>query len=171
MVNGIIDGTPLIPELDPSRFIDVDLFGPAIKADPSVLFAEWATRPPFYVSIHGRPNVVICRYQEVLQAFTDYQTFSRIPQPGWGADTFDYFNSLPTVGDVDPPDHSRLRRLMQPAFTPRRLAQVQENLHGLVGEMMAEIATKGTFDLMTDFAQPLVRRFLLGIFFQFPTED
>ncbi len=162
---------PVIPALDPELFIDVDLFSPAMKADPAATFVDWAERPPFYVTIHGRPNVVICRYDEVTDAFIDHSVFSRVPQPGWGADTFDYFNGLPTVGDVDPPEHSRLRKLMWPAFAPRRLAQVQERLEVLIDEMMEHVAARGRFDMATEFAQPLVRRLLLGIFFEFPQED
>lgn len=162
---------PVIPALDPERFIDVDLFSPQMKADPTQIFARWAEQPPFYVTIHGRPNVVICRYKEVTDAFIDHAVFSRIPQPGWGADTFDYFNGLPTVGDVDPPEHGRLRKLMWPAFAPRRLAQVQERLEDLIDEMMEPVADAGRFDMAGEFAQPLVRRLLLGIFFDFPPED
>jgi cytochrome P450 len=164
--------TPVgISDVDPALVVDVDMFGQEIKANPAPLLRQWAREPPFYVVQHGRPQVVICRYREVLSAFTDYDTFSRIPQPGWGADTFDYFNGLPTVGDFDPPEHGRLRRLMSPAFAPRRMAQVQSRLEALVDELLTQVAEKASFDMVSEFAQPLVRRLLLGIFFEFPRDD
>jgi cytochrome P450 len=160
-----------IAALDPALIVDVDMFGQQIKADPAPLLCQWARNPPFYVVHHGRPQAVICRYQEVLGAFSDYDTFSRIPQPGWGADTFDYFNGLPTVGDIDPPEHNRLRRLMSPAFAPRRMSEVQARLEASVDALLAQIADKASFDMVSEFAQPLVRNLLLGILFEFPRED
>jgi cytochrome P450 len=162
---------PVIPPLDPLRFVHADLFGATMKADPAPTFLAWAQQPPFYVMIHDRPNLVLCRYADVTQAFIDHSVFSRVPQPGWGADTFDYFNGLPTVGDVDPPEHSRLRKLMWPAFTPRRLAVVQTQLEALIDKMMDELEARSGFDMAADFAQPLVRRLLLGIVFDFPEAD
>jgi cytochrome P450 len=160
-----------IADIDPALVVDIDMFGQEIKANPAPMLRKWACNPPFYVVHHGRPQAVICRYHEVLSAFTDYGTFSRIPQPGWGADTFDYFNGLPTVGDIDPPEHGRLRRLMSPAFAPRRMTQVQGQLEALTDELLAQVAEKQSFDMVSEFAQPLVRRLLLGIFFEFPRED
>src|SRR6202021_955938 len=87
------------------------------------------------------------------------------------ADTFDYFNGLPTVGDIDPPEHSRLRRLMSPAFAPRRMSEVQARLEASVDALLAQIAGKPSFDMVSEFAQPLVRNLLLGILFEFPRED
>jgi cytochrome P450 len=158
MVTHFEADVPAIPDLDPALMVEVDLFGPRIKSDPSPLFQEWARKPPFYVMVGGRPNAVICRHREVNQAFSDYETFSVETRPGWGGDPFDYFNSLPTVGDTDPPHHTRLRRLMQPAFTPRRVAQLRTGVEALTDELLEEMAARGSFDMMTEFAQPLSRR-------------
>ncbi|MDB6062923.1 MAG: hypothetical protein JWM78_3026 [Verrucomicrobiaceae bacterium] len=162
---------PVIPPLDPARFVDVDLYSQEIKADPSPWFLQWADKPPFYVMIHGRPNAVLCRHEQVKWALSDYDSISAVPQPGWGADYLDWFNGLPIVIEFDPPEHTRLRRLMQPAFTPRRVSQFQEGINQLVDEMIEMVAAKGEFDMPTEFAQPLVARLLLGTFFQFPMED
>ena len=162
---------PVIPPLDPSLFVEVDLYSQEIKADPSQWFLQWGSRDPFYVMIHGRPNAVICRHEQVKWAFTDYDTISATPQPGWGADYLDYFNGLPILTELNPPEHTRLRRLMQPAFTPRRVSQFQEGLNGLVDEMLDMAAAKGSFDMISEFAAPLVYRLLLGTVFEFPQQD
>ena len=170
-MTGVIAECPVIPPLDPAHFVDIAMFGQAVKADPVAVLSARASQPPFYVMLHGRPHVVICRYDQLLAAFTDHDTFSRVPQPGWGADTFDYFNGLPTVGDSDPPEHSRLRRLMWPAFTPRRMSQVQARLDRLVDGMIDDVAGLPQFDLVMQFSRPLVRRLLLGIVFELPEAD
>ena len=162
---------PVIPPLDPSRFVDVDLYSQEIKADPSKWFLQWADKPPFYVMVHGRPNVVICRHEQVKWALTDYETISAVPKPGWGAEYLDYFNGLPILVEVDPPQHTRLRRLMQPAFTPRRVSLFQDGINQLIDELIEHAASKGSFDLITEFSQPLVYRLLLGTVFEFPLED
>ncbi|MDB6060347.1 MAG: hypothetical protein JWM78_450 [Verrucomicrobiaceae bacterium] len=162
---------PVIPPLDPALFVDVDLYSQEIKADPSPWFLQWADKPPFYVMIHGRPNAVICRHEQVKWALSDHETISAIPQPGWGADYLDYFNGLPVLLEVDPPEHTRLRRLMQPAFTPRRVSQFQLGINQQVAALIETLAAKNEFDMMTEFAQPLVYRLLLGTVFEFPEKD
>lgn len=160
-----------IPPLDPALFVDVDLFGQAIKADPSPWFIEWAKKPPFYVMLNGRPNAVICRHEQVKWAFTDYETISAEPQPGWGADMFDYFNGLPLLLETNPPEHTALRRVMQPGFTPRRVASYEASINDTVDVMIDQIADKPGFDMITEFAHPLMCRLLLGALLGLPEKD
>jgi cytochrome P450 len=56
---------------------------------------------------------------------------------------------------LDPPDHTRLRRLAQPTFAPRRLAQYRETARDVTARLLDEAAARGTFDLTTDLAAPL----------------
>jgi cytochrome P450 len=71
---------------------------------------------------------------------------------------------------TDPPDHTRLRRLAQPAFAPRRLAQyravTEEVAAGLLDDALARGRREGRFDLVHDLASPLpitVISALLGV--------
>ncbi|PVZ12879.1 cytochrome P450 [Actinomycetospora cinnamomea] len=59
---------------------------------------------------------------------------------------------------LDPPDHTRLRRLAQPTFAPRRLAQYRDTAREVTDRLLddaADRAARGTFDLTTDLAAPL----------------
>ena len=60
---------------------------------------------------------------------------------------------------LDPPDHTRLRRLAQPAFAPRRLAHYRTVAERVTGELLdtavARSRTEGRFDLVRDLASPL----------------
>ena len=70
----------------------------------------------------------------------------------------------------DPPDHTRLRSLVAKAFTPRRVEALAGRVHDLVEELLAEPATRGSIELMGEFAYPLPARViceLLGV----PKED
>src|SRR5579859_2492244 len=56
----------------------------------------------------------------------------------------------------DPPDHTRLRALVQKAFTPRIIEQLRPRVVTIVGELLDRIAQRAApFDLIADFAYPL----------------
>lgn len=55
----------------------------------------------------------------------------------------------------DPPDHTRLRKLARPAFSPRRMAEYRTEIEKITAELLDTALAHGEFDLMRDFAQPL----------------
>jgi cytochrome P450 len=55
----------------------------------------------------------------------------------------------------DPPDHTRLRKLVTKAFTPRVIEDLRPRIRALVGEMLDDAERKGGMDLISDFAFPL----------------
>ncbi|MEV6343659.1 cytochrome P450 [Actinoplanes sp. NPDC051851] len=68
--------------------------------------------------------------------------------------------------DKDPPDHTRLRRLAQPAFSPKQVAGFRPRIERTVDALLDAAAAKGTFDLIGDFAAPVpiqVINDLLGV--------
>jgi cytochrome P450 len=56
---------------------------------------------------------------------------------------------------LDPPDHTRLRRLAGKAFAPRVVNALQPEIGSLVTGLLDRIADKGQFDVVEDFAYPL----------------
>ncbi|MGW0520029.1 cytochrome P450 [Crossiella sp. NPDC003009] len=56
---------------------------------------------------------------------------------------------------MDPPDHTRLRRLAAPAFTPRRVRGYTGRIERVVGELLDRMAGRERFDLVNEVAQPL----------------
>ncbi|WP_282685340.1 MULTISPECIES: cytochrome P450 [unclassified Streptomyces] len=57
--------------------------------------------------------------------------------------------------NIDPPDHTRLRRLVSKAFTPRRTALFAPRVHELANGLIDAFAEKGEADLIHEFAFPL----------------
>jgi cytochrome P450 len=55
----------------------------------------------------------------------------------------------------DPPDHTRLRRLVSKAFTPRAIERLRPRVEALTEELLDGLARRGAFDLIHDFAVPL----------------
>ncbi|MEV4614434.1 cytochrome P450 [Kitasatospora sp. NPDC049258] len=57
--------------------------------------------------------------------------------------------------NIDPPDHTRLRRLVSKAFTPRRVAEFEPRVQQLTDRLIDDFAARGTADLIHEFAFPL----------------
>jgi cytochrome P450 len=78
------------------------------------------------------------------------------------ADTFDL-----SFLEMNPPDHTRLRRLAAPAFSPKAVATYQPRIEQVVRDLLDKAApSPGSFDLVSEFAAPLpiaVITDLLGI--------
>jgi cytochrome P450 len=56
---------------------------------------------------------------------------------------------------LDPPHHTRLRRLVQQAFQPRRIKQLEPGIADAVDDLLDAVADKGEMDIITDLARPL----------------
>lgn len=57
--------------------------------------------------------------------------------------------------DLEPPDHTRIRRLVSKAFTPRTVERLKPYVARLAGELVDGLVAKGGGDLLTDVAEPL----------------
>ncbi|OBG80457.1 cytochrome [Mycobacterium sp. E3298] len=56
---------------------------------------------------------------------------------------------------LDPPDHTRLRRLVSKAFAPKVVSALKPDIRSLVDGMLDRIAEKGRFDVVEEYAYPL----------------
>jgi cytochrome P450 len=63
----------------------------------------------------------------------------------------------------DPPDHTRLRRLVAAAFTPRRVAAMAPRIQAIVDELLAAMASQGRVDFLEAFAFPLPAAVIAGM--------
>lgn len=60
----------------------------------------------------------------------------------------------------DPPDHTRVRKLLEAAFTAHRVKELEPRIERVVNELIDEIADRGAMDAVKDFAQPLTIRII-----------
>jgi cytochrome P450 len=128
-------------------------------------------RTPF-----GLDAYVLTRNEDVRAALADAERFSNAglrPFPGM-ANLDEATQRRMRAGNpllVDPPEHTRLRRLLTPEFTVRRMRRLEPRIHEIVDEHLDAMERKGPpADLVEDFALPipsLVICELLGV----PYED
>jgi cytochrome P450 len=128
--------------------------------DPQAYFAALRqSRPVAPVSLPGFDSQawLITRYEDVRAALADPR-LAKDPRklyPEWEPPPMAAMISLHML-NLDPPDHTRLRRLVQKAFTPRRVAslrpRVEEITTGLLDDMAAGPPEA---DLLDTFAFPL----------------
>ena len=149
--------TLLSLELDHSNVVDVDLGGAAFKANAHRHMAEWARRPPFYVLGNGPPQVIVGRYADVQRVFSDTETFRSEMPRGAGWEQFNKVMFAQFVTQMDGEQHARVRRLLIPAFSSRRIEQLQDSITKIVDGMLDRIeATGPEFDGVQDYGAHLV---------------
>ncbi|HVN29838.1 MAG TPA: cytochrome P450, partial [Candidatus Binataceae bacterium] len=103
------------------------------------------------------PTTLVARYDDCLAVLRDHEHFSSRPPEMLRAlrAEFGPFAGATTMLDSDPPAHTRLRRLVSRAFTPRRIKDLEPRIRAIASELLDRIAHNQTFDLMEDFASPL----------------
>jgi cytochrome P450 len=71
---------------------------------------------------------------------------------------------------ADPPDHTRLRRLVSRSFTPRQVERLRPAIHELVDSLLDDVARRGDIEFMSEFALPLPMA-IIGELVGVPPED
>jgi cytochrome P450 len=110
--------------------------------------------------VHRAPDgsYFLTRYDDVVAVYQDHHRFSSDKQvefaPKFG-DSPLYEHHTTSVVFRDPPDHTRIRRLFAPAFTPKALAALEPRVVRLVDALLDRAAAGGGFDVVDDFAAAL----------------
>jgi cholest-4-en-3-one 26-monooxygenase len=71
---------------------------------------------------------------------------------------------------MDPPKHDRLKGLFQRGFTPKRIAEHEDEIRAIVDRVLDRLDGRETCDLVTEVAQPVVAR-VIGSFMGIAPED
>jgi cholest-4-en-3-one 26-monooxygenase len=71
---------------------------------------------------------------------------------------------------MDPPKHDRLKALFQRGFTPRRIAEHEDEIRAITCKILDGLEGRETVDLVSDVAQPIVSR-VIGAFMGIAEED
>src|SRR5713101_1357280 len=130
-------------------------FLPEVQADPFPYYTYLRHHAPVY-QVPGVGCWAISRYDDVLSAFKSPQAFSSSIITAAFAGELDPFPpESPAIIASDPPDHTRLRKLVNRAFTPRRVAALDQHIREVVRDLIAQIPAQGEFDLVKALSAPL----------------
>ncbi len=138
--------------------VDVDSFDlaqltPGFLADPYPTYRALRERTPVKRMPDG--GVFLTRHADLSRVYRDTQAFSSDKavefRPKFG-DTPLYEHHTTSLVFNDPPRHSRVRRLIGGALTPRAIAGMEAGLVAIVDGLLDGLAARGRVDLIADFA-------------------
>jgi cytochrome P450 len=147
-----------------------DPFRPEIHENPYPFYAALRTEDPVHWGMPFQASApgawYISRYADVSRLLKDnsfVKNLSSVYPP----------DALPPIPEqmrfyadmsrhalllADPPDHTRLRKLVSQAFTPRVIANLRQPIEGIAEELLDKAGTDGELDLIADYAFPLTLR-------------
>ena len=103
-------------------------------------------------------SVLLTRYADLEAVYKDTTTYSSDKQREFGAKYGDaplYEHHTTSLVFNDPPLHTRVRRILAGAMSPRAIQALQGDLERLVERLLDSAAERGSFDLIEDFAAPI----------------
>ncbi|MFF4395663.1 cytochrome P450 [Streptomyces sp. NPDC001480] len=105
----------------------------------------------------GTPAWLVTRYEDVREALADPRL--SLDRKHATAGTYKGFALPPALDanllNMDPPDHTRIRRLVGRVFTPGRVQQLREPIRRTADGLLDALGPHGTADLVASYAAPL----------------
>jgi cytochrome P450 len=135
---------------------DIEKLTPEFYADPYPTYRALREHEPVKLLPNG--SRFLTRYDDLVSAYKSTRLFSSDKKkeffPKYG-DSLLYEHHTTSLVFNDPPAHTRVRRLIMGALSPRAIAGMEPNLIALVDRLLEAIATKGSVDLIDDFASAI----------------
>jgi cytochrome P450 len=135
---------------------DLERLTPEFYADPYPTYRALREHEPVKLMPNG--SYVLTRYDDLVTAYKNTKVFSSDKKkefaPKYG-DSLLYAHHTTSLVFNDPPAHTRVRRLIMGALSPRAIAEMQPDLIRLVDHLLDAIETKDAFELIGDFASAI----------------
>ena len=159
----------------PSGPVFFNPFDPAFRVDPYPVYKRLRDEDPVHQTPIG--GLALSRYDDCVAVLRSPRTSSDFRN----SDLYEAFaaqrgapppeiEALRPFLFLDPPDHTRLRGLVQKAFTARVVEELRPRVQELVDQLLDDVAEQGEMDVIADLAYPLPVRIIsemLGV----PPED
>jgi cytochrome P450 len=139
--------------------LTVRLFSQECADDPHGVYREMHAKCPVATQegMFGGNSILLTKYDEVLWALKHPEVFS-------SKDVVDIGGEFPLIPlSVDPPDHAKYRRLLDPEFSPKKMAALEPEFRKFVNETIDAFIDKGEVNFHEDFASPLPSTFFLAL--------
>lgn len=149
---------------------------PEVLANPYPFYHHLRATDP----VHWDPLGVwaLTRYADVVSALHDPRlsterimlSLEEVPEAQREVQRPHYESLAKQMAFVDPPDHTRLRSLVNRAFTPRVVEAMRPRIQGIVDRLLDAVQESGRMDVIRDLAYPLPTTVIADMF-GCPSED
>jgi pimeloyl-[acyl-carrier protein] synthase len=142
-------------------------FTPVFRADPYTIYHTYRSREPVHWGMPTTPwwsgSWYLTRYADIVTVLKEprfgKEVHHLLPPEELPAVPQEYTFLYQLMSDWmlfrDPPDHTRLRGLVQKAFTPRMVDRIRPRTVDIARSLLDRVQRHGQMDLITDFAFPL----------------
>jgi cytochrome P450 len=130
---------------------------------PHATFARLRKESPVAWIQEEPPNSgfwAITKFDDVGQVSRDHETFTTTKGIRLEEMAPDELEARRTMMEFDPPEHTRLRRLVSRGFTPRVIATYENAFRSLASQVLDNVLPRGEFDFVTEIARELPIRLL-----------
>ena len=137
-------------------------FNPVFRANPYPFYEALREQDPVHTTELG--GIVLTRYEDVSSTLRsndfsrDIEATANEPtDPLWIAkrERRKGREGAKTILNLDPPDHTRLRRLVSKAFTPTSIDRLRPRIQQLVDDVLDRAAKNGGMELVDEMAFPI----------------
>ena len=125
----------------------------ATHDDPHELYARLRHEAPAY----WNPDLefwALSRFADVQEAFRDYETFSSTGGVALEQRSHGTNEQFRQMIEMDPPQHTPIRRLVSRVFSSRKVAQMEETTRQIVAGYLDRVSGQGHCDLVADVSGP-----------------
>jgi cytochrome P450 len=150
---------------------DLRKLDPNFLEDPYPVYRALREHDP----VHRMPDgsYFISRYDDCAEVYRDPACWSSDKKIDFRPNFVDsllYEHHTTSLVFNDPPYHTRVRKLLAPAFTPRALKTLQPRIEALVDRLLDRAAERGSLDLIDDFAAAIPLQ-LIGDMLGVPSDE
>lgn len=161
--------TTTTDRVPPNLVTDFDVYQESLAAPVDVFqerVADLAAKGPVLYSPAYGGHWVITGYDEIHQVLTDHESFSSYPNNLVTPADFGKFIPL----ELDPPDHTAYRQVLQPLFSPQRMKKLSDSIRNVVDDLIDGFGPKGEAEFISEFAHELPARIFLALM-DWPLQD
>ena len=131
---------------------------PEMAANPQPIFKVMREVPVMPIDLTAGRGVLLSRKEEIDQALRHPEIFSS------NMDAVDLKNKRPMIPlQIDPPEHKKFRKLLDPLFAPRKMALLDDEVSALVNDLIDGFVGRGEVDFAKEFSIPFPSQVFLTL--------
>ena len=127
---------------------------PEVRENPYPYYAYLREHAPVYW-VESIQCWAVSRYADVDYVIRNPQIFSSAGVMGGFLGDLNPVPEVPWMIDLDPPAHTKIRKLVNKAFTPRLIMDLESRIREIGTQLLSDLRGRTEFDLVHDFSMPL----------------